>query len=185
MKGIKSIKIGMISLLIVVLIIPTSVFVNASDVSESNKIVNTAGKYLSLNEDTGPTYNRDQAIKDGVSKEVLEVADEAYRLMSEQFRYDTTGIQARWPIYGNWCGPKYGSGTPIDLLDAGCRTHDKCYGSRGYHKCSCDKDFRAYINRNISKMSGTQKIMANAMKVWLNKKISKVTSKGGAFSCRK
>jgi hypothetical protein len=30
------------------------------------------------------------------------------------------------PIYGNWCGPGYGSGTPVDQIDDACRIHDQC-----------------------------------------------------------
>jgi hypothetical protein len=44
------------------------------------------------------------------------------------------------PIYGNWCGPKYGSGTPKDDLDTCCQTHDNCYGDKGYFNCNCDLD---------------------------------------------
>lgn len=48
------------------------------------------------------------------------------------------------PVYGNWCGPNYGSGTPIDGLDDCCRQHDLCYDSvgAGYFSrrtCSCDR----------------------------------------------
>lgn len=39
------------------------------------------------------------------------------------------------PIYGNWCGPGYGSGTPIDGMDACCQYHDYCYGSQCYYSC--------------------------------------------------
>lgn len=42
------------------------------------------------------------------------------------------------PSYGNWCGLAYGSGTPIDAVDACCMDHDNCYGSRGYFDCLCD-----------------------------------------------
>lgn len=27
-------------------------------------------------------------------------------------------------VYGNWCGPNYGSGVPVDEVDAVCRDHD-------------------------------------------------------------
>jgi len=42
-------------------------------------------------------------------------------------------------MYGNWCGPKYGSGTPIDSLDACCKGHDKCYDAEGHYTCGCDR----------------------------------------------
>lgn len=42
------------------------------------------------------------------------------------------------PIYGNWCGPGYGSGTPIDGMDYCCKLHDNCYGSQCYSSCFCN-----------------------------------------------
>lgn len=184
-EGRKVFKIGLLSLLIVALLMPTSVFVNASAVSESDEIVDTAIKYLSSDEDGAPIFNEKQAVEDGVSDEVLEVASGAYQIMCEYYRYETTGIQSRMPVYGHWCGPNYGSGTPIDLLDTGCKKHDQCYGSRGYHKCSCDNEFLSYINKNLSKMSGPQRTAAYAMKAWLKIKTSNVTPNGGNTSCRK
>jgi hypothetical protein len=49
------------------------------------------------------------------------------------------------PVYGSWCGPNYGSGTPIDGLDDCCRQHDLCYDSTGAgyfsrKTCSCDRN---------------------------------------------
>lgn len=41
-------------------------------------------------------------------------------------------------IHGNWCGPKHGSGTPIDALDKICMVHDRCYDRYGYFNCKCD-----------------------------------------------
>ncbi len=31
--------------------------------------------------------------------------------------------------YGNWGGPWYGSGTPVDQLDAACKEHDLAYSA--------------------------------------------------------
>jgi hypothetical protein len=46
------------------------------------------------------------------------------------------------PCYhGRWCGPGCsGPGTPIDDVDACCKTHDACYGRRGYFNCDCDRE---------------------------------------------
>ena len=46
-----------------------------------------------------------------------------------------TPQQVSIPIYGNWCGPGHGGGPAIDAVDAVCRAHDQCYGSRGYFNC--------------------------------------------------
>lgn len=31
------------------------------------------------------------------------------------------------PLYGNWCGPNYGSGPCLDEIDCACRDHDLAY----------------------------------------------------------
>lgn len=44
-------------------------------------------------------------------------------------------------LYGRWCGPGCsGPGAPIDELDQCCKSHDECYGRRGYFNCGCDRD---------------------------------------------
>ncbi len=185
-KGLKGVEVALMILLVIVLIVPTSVISNASAINESDEMVATVEKYLSMKPDGPPIYAREQAVEDGIGREALEVADQAYQLMLEMYQYETTGVRASWPVYGNWCGPKYGSGTPIDILDMGCKKHDQCYGTRGYHKCSCDQDFVQYINKNIGKMSGSQKTMATAVKVWLLEKLAHPRNdKGGVASCLK
>lgn len=37
----------------------------------------------------------------------------------------------RFRAWGRWCGPNYGSGRPVDALDAACREHDNCYSDAG------------------------------------------------------
>lgn len=34
-------------------------------------------------------------------------------------------------IYGNWCGPNYGAGQSINIVDEGCRAHDQCVAEIG------------------------------------------------------
>jgi hypothetical protein len=46
-------------------------------------------------------------------------------------------------LYGNWCGPGCGGGTPKDALDRCCKRHDECYGSRVLGSCSCDLELIA------------------------------------------
>lgn len=145
-------------------------------------------------------YERDAAIKDELSKEQLNFADQVYAFgLSQSNEYEKITIKGTrksvavaqkkavaFPLYGNWCGPNYGSGAPINLLDKGCKNHDICYGNKSRHKCSCDKTFLSYINKNYKKMTGVkQKIMAKVIKTWLQIKTRNVTKKGGNFSCRK
>ncbi|WP_230932281.1 hypothetical protein [Priestia sp. TSO9] len=60
---------------------------------------------------------------------------------------DHEEVVAQLPcIYGKWCGPGCsGPGTPISKVDACCKTHDGCYGSRGYFACSCDKNLHTCL----------------------------------------
>ena len=53
---------------------------------------------------------------------------------------DIATASRKLKIYGNWCGPKHGSGTPKDALDAACKVHDLCYDNYGYFNCKCDVD---------------------------------------------
>lgn len=57
------------------------------------------------------------------------------------------------PVYGNWCGPGHGGGTPVDAVDAACQTHDNCYGDRGYFDCQCDDQLVQQLNQALN--SGT------------------------------
>jgi len=47
-----------------------------------------------------------------------------------------------FPVYGNYCGPKYPpegtSPTPLDSVDTACKNHDKCYERYGYFDKMCD-----------------------------------------------
>ena len=49
------------------------------------------------------------------------------------------------------CGPNYGSGTPVDEIDACCKSHDDCYDSSvGYNHCSCDQAIVRCLNKITS-----------------------------------
>ncbi|KAI8465476.1 MAG: phospholipase A2 domain-containing protein [Monoraphidium minutum] len=50
-------------------------------------------------------------------------------------------------MYGNWCGPRYGSGKPIDALDTCCQAHDRCYDDSGYFSCACDRQITDCMER--------------------------------------
>lgn len=77
--------------------------------------------------------------------------------------YETNGI----PVYGNWCGPGYGKGSPVDRLDIACMHHDKCYERVGYLKCSCDQDLIDEIDRNYYRMAqGKERNVASAIRTY-------------------
>ncbi|MHA7268963.1 hypothetical protein [Arthrobacter sp. HLT1-20] len=79
---------------------------------------------------------------------------------------DQAAAKLGLPIWGNWCGPGHGGGAAVDVLDSICRTHDKCYGSRGYFACSCDRAIISDINKNINKMKTQERVTAAAVSVY-------------------
>ncbi len=186
--------------------IPTSTVVTAGDRTELKELetdTDLIASYFDVDESGNVKYFRDKAINDGVDREIIELADQVYayglsQLDSRQSTYtgrvNATAKKGKaFPVYGNWCGkgypPKGKNPTPIDLLDAGCKSHDKCYGghnNKDYHKCSCDRNFLKYIQRNYSRMTGVkQKSMAKLMEAWLKIKTTHYSAKGGNFSCKK
>jgi hypothetical protein len=61
--------------------------------------------------------------------------------LTEPTRVEGVGVDGIPCIYGRWCGPGCsGPGAPIDDVDACCQAHDRCYGTRGYSSCSCDRE---------------------------------------------
>jgi hypothetical protein len=58
------------------------------------------------------------------------------------------------PVHGNWCGPNYGSGNPIDELDSLCQTHDDYYSNQDY--LNGDKIF-------VSSLAGDSTLKARAI----------------------
>lgn len=192
-----------IAVILTVLFMPTGIIVNAASTGEIHKIeqkISIIEKYFIMDENETVTYMRDLAIEDGLNKDLLSFADKIYAFgLSQSTNSDkvivkgsmdniaeVNAMAVAFPVYGNWCGPGHGSGTPIDILDKGCKNHDMCYRSVGYHKCSCDRTFLRYVKNNYRKMAGTsQKAMANVIQGWLTIKTSNVTSSGGNLSCRK
>jgi hypothetical protein len=58
------------------------------------------------------------------------------------------GITSPTEFYGNYGGPNYGSGTPIDGLDEAFQAHDRGYGDRNYFDLATDITFSAAAGLN-------------------------------------
>lgn len=119
-----------------------------------------------------PTFDRDRAVADGASDDLIQ-AGTLYNKMastyaSEQVTGDIATQKLSLPVWGNWCGPGYGGGSAVDLLDSACRAHDKCYARKGYFNCSCDRNLIAAINRDYKRMHTTEKIAATAVKAYFS-----------------
>jgi hypothetical protein len=108
-------------------------------------------------------FDSEKAREDHASSEVIN-AGEYYNYISTN---NTNEVGIQWKFYGNWCGPSYGSGKPIDVLDLMCKFHDQCYDKtrtrKGY--CSCDRIFVREVMRNQSKMFGEAQKTAAARAV--------------------
>lgn len=97
---------------------------------------------------------------------VIDVPQSAETLLYAPERGSDQMITAGVPIWGNWCGPGHGGGKAKDTLDSLCRTHDLCYGKKGYFACSCDRALVKGINSNASKMKSAEKRMAAVVSVY-------------------
>jgi hypothetical protein len=67
------------------------------------------------------------------------------------------------PVYGNWCGPGHGSGTPVDAVDDACRRHDQCYAKNGYFNCNCDAKLLADLGPAAAKSGAAGRLAATAI----------------------
>jgi hypothetical protein len=60
-------------------------------------------------------------------------------------------------FYGNWGGPHYGGGQPIDDLDRAFQQHDKGYGDRGYFDTATDINFSTTAGLNVFNPDATNR----------------------------
>lgn len=112
----------------------------------------------------------EKAEEDGLKEEYIEIGLMVNQI-SKSYVYNQTDTKTMTskisiPIWGNWCGPGHGSGTPQDVLDTGCMKHDKCYEERGYFDCLCDAVLVDYIDTNFKRMKFKEKIAAIAIKTY-------------------
>lgn len=122
-------------------------------------------------EDGKPFIDIEKLETDSLAREYVEIGlmmNKISSSYSNNNQTDTMAAKISIPIWGNWCGPGHGSGTPQDVLDKGCQIHDKCYGDKGYFTCTCDWALVAYIEKNFNKMKLKEKIAATAIKTYFN-----------------
>ncbi|MFF5996551.1 phospholipase A2 family protein [Lysinibacillus sp. KU-BSD001] len=122
-------------------------------------------------EDGKPFVDIEKLETDGLAEEYIEIGLMVNQISSSYSNDQANTIKAAKisiPVWGNWCGPGHGSGTPQDLLDRGCQIHDKCYEDKGYFTCSCDWELVIYIETYFHKMGLKEKIAATALKTYFN-----------------
>lgn len=101
-------------------------------------------------------FDRKKAMVKQAPAEIWQ-AGEQLELLSRQYQqFPSLGI----PVYGNWCGPGYGKGEPVDHLDARCKEHDECYKEKGYFACSCDEAFIDGVRKDYPHMKAKEQKMA-------------------------
>jgi hypothetical protein len=121
-----------------------------------------------------PYIDLEKAKNDGLEEEYIEIGTMVNQISDQMINYSDDQTNEKTikkakisiPVWGNWCGPGYGSGKPKDVLDAGCKAHDKCYGDRHYFSCACDKALVNYIDKHFSKMKLKEKVAAVAIKTY-------------------
>ncbi|MED0665625.1 phospholipase A2 family protein, partial [Bacillus badius] len=121
-----------------------------------------------------PYIDLEKAKNDGLEEEYIEIGTMVNQISDQMINYSDDQTNEKTikkakisiPVWGNWCGSGHGSGTPKDVLDAGCKAHDKCYGDRHYFSCACDKALVNYIDKYFSKMKLKEKAAAVAIKTY-------------------
>lgn len=166
----KNISIVCLFSLLFIFLCPTSVFASTKAYYDAQKDINTVLKYTTGYSDGRVEFDTEAAKANGETDEIIEIG-EGVNELSAAYYNAAHGIATHegLPLYGNYCGPGYGgedNGTPIDALDAACKTHDLCYAENGYFNCTCDQDLIDEINSKIQYMSGAQLSMAKKVLVY-------------------
>ena len=129
----------------------------ASNIKKSSDIDDQATVLQQfVTEKDGQKRFNEQAAKDAGASDLILESGRKYNAISEsRNRVD------EFKVHGNYCGPNHsGPGAPIDTLDRLCQEHDKCYGQKGHHACSCDSDLINGITRNLGKFRGPEEQQA-------------------------
>ncbi len=152
--------------LLFVFLCPTSVLAATVTNYEAQQDVDKLLEYSVVNPDRTIDFDEEQAIANGESEEIIEMGLQLEQVAAEYYNASQGIATAGVPVWGNWCGPGYGSGTPQDRLDTACKAHDLCYGDYGYFDCDCDQELIDTIDRVMYLMSGAELNMAKVIKAY-------------------
>lgn len=174
--------------LILLIGLPSNIFAEKDDLNSN--LEQKIDKYFTFDVDNNLFFDKEAALRNGESKEFIKIADGALKLANEYQAYESRGdyetldISGRY--YGNWCGPGWGGGKPIDNLDKYCKDHDICYREVYYHSCSCDRSLLYRIKQGLNNgiFRGPEKEAAYEMRTWLYIKTTNKSENGGSFSCK-
>lgn len=156
------------------MILPNRLVYATTDVDSNNLdgVSKLVKKYVVKSQNKGFYFDIERAKEDGASTDLIEIGRilNNYIDANKEFKSRSLqqGLSISFPVYGNWCGPGYGSGTPVDILDTACMVHDKCYDSKGYFACSCDRELITTIGDNLYRMGTKEKLAAYAIGTYFN-----------------
>lgn len=130
--------------------------------------VEEATQFMRTAPDGSTYFDTDAALAANADSTILEMGEVINQLSASQQPAPEGQVSTRasLPIWGNWCGPGHGGGSAVDVLDSICRTHDRCYGSRGYFACSCDRAIVRDIRANASRMKTQERAVAAAVSTY-------------------
>ncbi|MED0675238.1 hypothetical protein P4S83_03825 [Aneurinibacillus thermoaerophilus] len=105
-----------------------------SKIEKKGDIIETTG-YKVIDNQVSIVYNKQHT--ENEFQEIQEIMNEKINQIDSLD--NKTELMDLPCIYGNYCGPKCGSGTPISPVDWCCKHHDDCYANNGYFNCECDR----------------------------------------------
>lgn len=149
---------------------------SAAEQIDENSSMETVQKalkpYIDVSDDGNVKFDVVKAEENGESDFIIEsgkLINEFNDLYSEEAgEISTFGL----PLWGNWCGPKYGGGPTKDYLDAACKAHDLDYAKHGYFDCNSDKRLIARIIRDYNKMGFFEKRAATAVSAYFTAQLT-------------
>ena len=132
----------------------TNVVTTEEDYQNLKDVLSSVEQYIDFED--SKLFDEEKARHNNESEEVIQIGlayNEMYKA-EKQGDYEKVNRRKRAVIsglthYGNWCGKGNNGKSPIDILDAQCKTHDKCYSKKGMWNSSCDVDFVYNIARNF------------------------------------
>lgn len=169
---------------------PTEVLASSFGLSEIDHDTKIVMSYVTVTDESIFMFDKEGAIANNETNEIIEIGEklQEFSIAYANTENSTTRLYKAsvptLPIYGNYCGPKYGSDDPIDYLDQLCQKHDDCYSKNGYYSCACDKTLVKNINKKYDKMEGSQKTAAAAVKLYFQWCIDHPTKEGGIGHCK-
>ena len=134
--------------LLFIFLCPSQALANVVELSELDRKIEITQQYLYYSEDGRLCFDEEAATANDEDLEIILFGQDLEEFALKYYNYykaQEMGVApaVSIPVYGNYCGPEYGSGMPIDVLDDQCRKHDECYGGtnalEGYHSCYCDR----------------------------------------------